>query len=596
MALLTALGKGITPTELVTNGDMELNANWDSTGTPTTCERSNEQKHGGTYSWKVVTDASSEGIRQQPLPGTYAVGARFALTFWYYGPNDGIGLVCAIEKYGGDWSTYCSTVVYPTTTWQTATIYGSATQTLQIRVVFVSVAAKTFYLDDVSVIHFAGDGVPIPALAVEGAGSLGAAGTIAAAMLTPLAGAAAQQGTGGVISAALPTPVAAAAATKGEGGFISAALPVPAASGTTSVGGTISAALPVPGASATGTASLSPGLAYLITKEDDSMHSIVGGATSVILTVEIRGTDGLPKTGLAFGSVTASYLREGAGTAATVVSLSAGAAGVWSSGGWVEMDPTNFPGVYQFGVPNAALAAAVRSVAFRFSAAACFPKTVQVRILAVNPDDAVRGGMTGLPNVAAGASGGVPVLSAGLEVAATVALGATAANLADLHTDVGTALANVSDVHTDVGTVLANVANLDGDVGDLHTDVGTVLTNVGDLHTDLGTALANLANLDGDVVTLAAAVDVIDGLVDALSVAVAALEDASPADVTAAVLAGVVDGAKTLQQVLRRVNAYVGGTVAIVNDVGHSHLTYKREDGTTTEMAATVATDGRTVA
>jgi hypothetical protein len=235
-------------------------------------------------------------------------------------------------------------------------------------------------------------------------------------------------------------------------------------------------------------------------------------------------------------------------------------------------------------------------VAFWFAATACFPKTIQIRILAVNPDDAVRGGMTGLPNAVAGASGGVPVLSVGLEVAATVALGATAANLDHLHSDVATALSNISDIHADVGTAIAAVANLDGDVGDLHTDVGTVITNVGDLHTDVGTAIAAVANLDGDVVTLAAAVAVIDGLVDALTVAVAALEDASPADVTTAVLAGVIDGSKTLQQVLRRLNAFVGGTVAVVNDTGHSHLTYKREDGATSEMVATVSPTARTVA
>jgi len=50
--------------ELVTNGDMELESDWANYGTPTTNERSSEQVHGGTYSRKVVTDANSEGIRQ----------------------------------------------------------------------------------------------------------------------------------------------------------------------------------------------------------------------------------------------------------------------------------------------------------------------------------------------------------------------------------------------------------------------------------------------------------------------------------------------------------------------------------------------------
>ena len=38
--------------ELITNGGMELDANWNNQGTPTVNERSLEQVHGGNYSRK----------------------------------------------------------------------------------------------------------------------------------------------------------------------------------------------------------------------------------------------------------------------------------------------------------------------------------------------------------------------------------------------------------------------------------------------------------------------------------------------------------------------------------------------------------------
>ncbi len=56
--------------ELTVNGDMELNSDWDDLGTPTTSEQSSEQAHGGTYSWKIISDASNEGIVQNMVSGT----------------------------------------------------------------------------------------------------------------------------------------------------------------------------------------------------------------------------------------------------------------------------------------------------------------------------------------------------------------------------------------------------------------------------------------------------------------------------------------------------------------------------------------------
>jgi hypothetical protein len=68
----------------ITNGDMELDSDWDDSGSPTTNERSIEQVHGGTYSRKIVADADEEGIEQAiPFIGLTA-NTWFEFIAWIY--------------------------------------------------------------------------------------------------------------------------------------------------------------------------------------------------------------------------------------------------------------------------------------------------------------------------------------------------------------------------------------------------------------------------------------------------------------------------------------------------------------------------------
>lgn len=65
---------------VITNGNMELDANWINSGTPTINERSNIEAHGGTYSRHFTTDVVFEGIKQNSIP---AVAQRwYALRIW----------------------------------------------------------------------------------------------------------------------------------------------------------------------------------------------------------------------------------------------------------------------------------------------------------------------------------------------------------------------------------------------------------------------------------------------------------------------------------------------------------------------------------
>ncbi len=85
----------------------------------------------------------------------------------------------------------------------------------------------------------------------------------------------------------------------------------------------------------------------------------IAGTTSQTVALEIlnsNSTTGAGLTGLAYNtaSLTAYYCRTRA--AATVISLATQTVnGAYSSGGFVEVDNTNMPGVYRFDLPNAVL-------------------------------------------------------------------------------------------------------------------------------------------------------------------------------------------------------------------------------------------------
>jgi hypothetical protein len=98
-----------------------------------------------------------------------------------------------------------------------------------------------------------------------------------------------------------------------------------------------------------------------------SKHVITKGATSQSFFVWIAdssSTVGAGLTGLVYnaGSLVASYARPGA--VRTAISLATQTVtGAFSSGGFVEVDATNMPGLYRFDVPDAVFASGVNSAA-----------------------------------------------------------------------------------------------------------------------------------------------------------------------------------------------------------------------------------------
>lgn len=86
-------------------------------------------------------------------------------------------------------------------------------------------------------------------------------------------------------------------------------------------------------------------------------RKLYAGTTSLKLRIFVQNSStGGPLTGLAWNaaSLTWYYIRNGA-NADTQVTLAAGTLGTWSSGGFIVVDATGMPGVYEIGVPNAAI-------------------------------------------------------------------------------------------------------------------------------------------------------------------------------------------------------------------------------------------------
>src|SRR5262249_39737350 len=74
----------------------------------------------------------------------------------------------------------------------------------------------------------------------------------------------------------------------------------------------------------------------------------------------------------------------------------------------------NMPGVYELGIPDAALASGSETCVIMLKGAANMaPCALEIQLVAYDPQDGVRHGLTALPNAAANASGGLITFGSG---------------------------------------------------------------------------------------------------------------------------------------------------------------------------------------
>src|SRR6266550_4326492 len=104
--------------------------------------------------------------------------------------------------------------------------------------------------------------------------------------------------------------------------------------------------------------------------------------------------------------LSSDHLTGATGKAPTVKISKNGAAGVSPAGAVSETDSVNLPGWYMIAA-NATDANTLGPLALHATATGCDPADYLYDVVAYNRDDAVRAGLTALPNAAAGATGGL---------------------------------------------------------------------------------------------------------------------------------------------------------------------------------------------
>ena len=170
------------------------------------------------------------------------------------------------------------------------------------------------------------------------------------------------------------------------------------------------------------------------------------GTTSKSIRVFLQdstSTTGAGLTGLtnASSGLTINYIRDDQTTVAAVAPQ-AMTIGTWVSGGFVEVNSsstTGYPGLYEIGLPDAALASGKAVQIVIMGAANLVPCVVEIELTAVDHQDGVRFGLTALPNVAQGNSGALAIGNASGQVTLTAAEETAIANaLLDLANGVET--------------------------------------------------------------------------------------------------------------------------------------------------------------
>lgn len=156
------------------------------------------------------------------------------------------------------------------------------------------------------------------------------------------------------------------------------------------------------------------------------------GATSQ--TVDVFIQDSSSSAGAGLGSLVFNtsgltcYYRKGAtGTPTAVTLATQTVGGAWSSGGFVELDNTHMRGAYRFDIPDTVLASTPFATLYFYGASNMAPVMCELEITSVDFFDAVRMGLTALPNVASGSAGAIPTTGTGANQIAVDGAGSVSA-------------------------------------------------------------------------------------------------------------------------------------------------------------------------
>lgn len=139
--------------------------------------------------------------------------------------------------------------------------------------------------------------------------------------------------------------------------------------------------------------------------------TLKSGATNrseYVLIQDSTSTTGGGLTGLVYNSagLTCYYVTErGTPTALSLVTLTDAQAS-YSSGGFVVVNATYMPGLYRLDLPSGAFTGN-KAVVYLRGATNMVPCVLEYEVVAFDPHDTVRLGLTAMPNVASGSAGAI---------------------------------------------------------------------------------------------------------------------------------------------------------------------------------------------
>ncbi len=144
------------------------------------------------------------------------------------------------------------------------------------------------------------------------------------------------------------------------------------------------------------------------------MRQVTKDSTNISVEVYIiDSTDGTPETGVVFNTsgIDLEYRREGA-VAVNITEADLATpllTDAWADGGFLHIGH----GYYRLDVPDAAFATGVKTVSIQGTVTGMIVLPQTIQLVAFDTEDAVRMGLTALPNAAADAIGGLPISDAG---------------------------------------------------------------------------------------------------------------------------------------------------------------------------------------
>ena len=256
-------------------------------------------------------------------------------------------------------------------------------------------------------------------------------------------------------------------------------------------------------------------------------EKVTKGSTDVSIFIRIRNSSDEGVTGLAYNTanLVCYFYRPGAAavTAITLAELATPAINdLHLDGGFIEIDSSNWPGLYRLDLPDTVCASGVNKVYIVLKGATGMTECpVEIQLQDVDVFDGTRAGLIALPNAAADGAGGLPVSDAGgLDI--DTLLSRITANVAteskqDVIDSIVDAIKAVTDNLPNTGALTDIDTGINNIEAKLPTNYLMGSSDQSDKDDEIGAIKAKTDNLPSDPADQSLIIDATDAIINAIS-------------------------------------------------------------------------------